>query len=157
MRQGSLRKLTVGSIIQKYGVAHVSVKAKGSKYLTLKIPDEVLESIKVYRRSLQSSSTPDAPLFLSMKPGPAGPKPMAAHEVRDLVKRYAKKALIRKVVTPHTLRHSAFSIELQNGATIAEISKQAGHSSLAVTGRYLHCLGSQAVDRNPLFSKQLIG
>jgi site-specific recombinase XerD len=67
--------------------------------------------------------------------------------VRDLLKRLTAKAGIDKRVHPHGLRHT-FADELrQSDADVVAISKLLGHSSIAVTARYLdHLTNPSAVE-----------
>jgi site-specific recombinase XerD len=63
--------------------------------------------------------------------------PMSDDYVRGLLRRLADKAGIEKRVHPHGLRHT-FAVELEaNGTPVTVISKLLGHSSVAVTARYL--------------------
>ena len=82
------------------------------------------------------------PLFCTLDGGPVSDR-----YVRDMLKRYAAKAGIEKRVHPHGLRHT-FADELrQAGADVVTISKLLGHSSIAVTARYLdHLTNGQAVE-----------
>jgi len=63
-----------------------------------------------------------------------------------LLRRLAARACITKRVHPHGLRHT-FAVELeQAGTPVSVISKLLGHSSVAVTARYLdHLTNGQAV------------
>jgi site-specific recombinase XerD len=72
--------------------------------------------------------------------------PMSDDYVRGLLKRLAAKAGIEKRVHPHGLRHT-FAVELEAaGVPVTVISKLLGHSSVAVTARYLdHLTNNQAV------------
>ena len=65
---------------------------------------------------------------------------------RNLTKRLAVKIGTDKRVHPHGLRHT-FAVELeQAGTPVTTISKLLGHSSIAVTARYLdHLTNDQAV------------
>jgi integrase/recombinase XerD len=83
----------------------------------------------------------NGPLFCTLDGGP-----LSDRYVRDLLKRLASKAGIDKRVHPHGLRHT-FAFELQEqGVPVATISKLLGHSSIAVTSRYLdHLTNDQAV------------
>ena len=67
--------------------------------------------------------------------------------MRLLLQRLAAKAGVEKRVHPHGLRHT-FADELRSaGADIVTISKLLGHSSIAVTNRYLdHLSNAQAVE-----------
>jgi site-specific recombinase XerD len=73
--------------------------------------------------------------------------PLSDDYVRGLLRRLAAKAGIDKRVHPHGLRHS-FAVELEAAGTpVTTISKLLGHSSVAVTARYLdHLTNGQAVD-----------
>jgi integrase/recombinase XerD len=61
--------------------------------------------------------------------------------IRKVVKRIALKA-ISKGATPHFYRHSAASHAIAHGCPINLIQVQLNHSSLAVTGKYLHAIPS---------------
>lgn len=58
--------------------------------------------------------------------------------IQILVKKYAKKAGIKKKVTPHTLRHTFATHLLQNKANIMVIKDLLGHASLSTTQIYTH-------------------
>lgn len=63
--------------------------------------------------------------------------PVSDDYVRNLLRRLAAKAGIEKRVHPHGLRHS-YAVELRKaGMDVAAISRLLGHSSVAVTARYL--------------------
>lgn len=93
----------------------------------------------------------DARKKLGLKNGPLfctlDGSPLSDRYVRDLLKRLAAKAGIDKRVHPHGLRHT-FSDELRrSGADVVTISKLLGHSSIAVTARYLdHLTNAGAVE-----------
>jgi site-specific recombinase XerD len=84
----------------------------------------------------------NGPLFCTL-----GGRPLYAQYVRLLLQRLAAKAGIDKRVHPHGLRHT-FADELRRaGMDVVTISKLLGHSSIAVTARYLdHLTNGQAVD-----------
>jgi len=76
-----------------------------------------------------------APLFCTLDGGP-----IAAQYVRALLKRLAGECRIERRVHPHGLRH-AYAAELErSGMRPLQISRLLGHSSLAVTDRYLRSL-----------------
>ena len=73
--------------------------------------------------------------------------PLSDRYVRDLLRRLADRAGIAKRVHPHGLRHT-FAVGLEAAGTLVTVSsKLLGHSSIAVTHRYLdHLTNGQAVE-----------
>jgi integrase/recombinase XerD len=55
-----------------------------------------------------------------------------------IIKKYARKAGIKKNVSPHTFRHTCATAMIKNKADICTIQKLLGHSSLKSTQVYTH-------------------
>lgn len=51
-------------------------------------------------------------------------------------RRYAARAGIKKMVTPHLLRHSMATLMLHNGANIMDIQNLLGHADIKTTAQY---------------------
>ena len=80
---------------------------------------------------------PRAKLFCTLDGGP-----VSDDYVRGLLRRLGASAGITKRVHPHGLRHT-FAVELEaTGVPVTTISKLLGHSSVAVTARYLDHLSN---------------
>jgi site-specific recombinase XerD len=97
---------------------------------------------KAHRVRYRPEYCPDVVLFCTADGGL-----LSDDYVRGLLRRLAARAGIDKRVHPHGLRHS-FAVELEAAGTpVTTISKLLGHSSVAVTVRYLdHLTNGRAVD-----------
>src|SRR3990170_7078853 len=67
--------------------------------------------------------------------------PLSDHVVGIMVKTYARKAGIKKKVSPHVFRHTFATDLVRNGADITAVQKMLGHSTLSITHIYTRVAG----------------
>ncbi len=80
-------------------------------------------------------------VFTSMSKNAKG-KQLQPRYIQDMISRYAKRAGIKKNVSPHTLRHS-FATDLYRKIKDPVTVKNAlGHSSITTTMIYVHLVGA---------------
>jgi integrase/recombinase XerD len=81
------------------------------------------------------------PLFCTISKGAGLGSRIDSSYVRRLLPRLAEKAGIERRVHPHALRHSFATALAHEGKPLPVITAQLGHSSTAVTDRYLSKIG----------------
>lgn len=64
--------------------------------------------------------------------------PLSKQVLELMVREYARKAGIKKKVTPHTFRHTFATDLIRNGADIIAVRNMLGHSYLSATNIYIH-------------------
>jgi len=107
----------------------VNLFGKGGETRTVKLSVATWKELQALRNGADN----EAPVFVSQKSGA-----MTERQMRRIVEAAAKRAGIAGNVSPHWLRHSHASHALERGASVALVRDTLGHSSLAVTSRYLH-------------------
>ncbi len=134
MRVSELVGLKIESL--NFDIGYVRCIGKGSKERIIPIGRKAKEAIqrycdKVRPKLAKSNMTSD--LFLSRLG-----KRMTRQSVWKLIKHYAAEAHIKKVIKPHTLRHSFATHLLEHGADLRSVQEMLGHSDISTTQIYTH-------------------
>ena len=102
--------------------------AKGKKNRVLPLPKSLLNDLSDYYMAFK----PKDYLFEGQNGGPYSIK-----SIQQLTKKYARKAAINKEVTPHKLRHSYATHQLEKGINIRYLQELLGHHSMKSTEVYI--------------------
>ena len=151
MRRSELARLKVSDIDSQRMIIRV-VEGKGGKDRDLPLSPSLLETLREYWRWRK----PKTYLFPSRDPRRGPEQPISDKTVWIACSEAARRAGIRKRVTPHTLRHSWATHLLEAGTDLRTIQVLLGHGDLETTAQYLHLSQRhlQAVN-NPLDSLSL--
>ncbi len=103
---------------------------KGDKDRIVVVSPKVIEALQNY---LYTRDDDMEYLFASQRSNQ-----ISRVQVFRIVRKYAKKAGIKKEVTPHVLRHTLATTLLRRGVDIRFIQQFLGHSSVATTQIYTH-------------------
>lgn len=132
LRASELCQLKWKNLRNRGESGQVAVKGKGSKSRSILLP----KSLWVELMQLRGEAAASEPVFQSRKGKQGGH--LTRERVHQIVKAAAKRAGIEGKVSPHWLRHAHATHALERGAKIHLVANTLGHSSIAVTGRYLH-------------------
>ncbi len=134
LRVSELVGLNISNINLDAG--YVRTVGKGSKERMVPMGSKALEALKDYlsdgRAGLlkkQSSSF----LFLNSRG-----RHMTRQGFWKIIKRYGLAAGIKKVITPHIMRHSFASHLLEYGADLRSVQVMLGHADISTTQIYTH-------------------
>jgi site-specific recombinase XerD len=118
----------------------VRVKGKFSKDRVVPLGKHAVKFLKEYITRVRPGQTKNNKalrnLFVSRFSGP-----LSKQVIELMVRDYAKKAGIKKKVTPHTFRHTFATDLIRNGADITAVRKMLGHSYLSATNIYIRVAG----------------
>lgn len=132
LRVSELCFLKIEQINIEAGILRVF--GKGSKERIIPLGDNAKKALDSYlirsRPSFVNEKT-DTTVFLSRLG-----KGLSRKTIWYMIKRYTEKALIKKVIKPHTLRHSFATHLLEGGADLRSIQDLLGHADISTTQIY---------------------
>lgn len=135
MRVSEVTDLKVNDIDLDLGI--VRCYGKGQKERILPLGKKVCYALSKYlessRNLLGKKNKISDSLFLN-KSG----KKLSRQSIWKIIKKYIRKAGIKKEVSPHTLRHSFATHLLERGADLRIVQELLGHSDISTTQIYTH-------------------
>lgn len=110
---------------------YLNVFGKGSKTRVVRLPVPLIAELKAFK---PRGSKRNDYMFISARTK----SKLRRESVTQLIKAIAREVGIDKPVSSHTLRHCHATNSLEKGAPISLVKETLGHSSVAITSRYLH-------------------
>jgi site-specific recombinase XerD len=140
LRLEELLKLRPKDMHQRQGVIHLRIRGKGSKTRYVPAHPAALETIDFYLDAAGHRQDVDGPLFRPVK-NPSGDgdtnKALSPSGIyHRVLRKYAKAAGIAAEFSPHSLRATAATNALDNGADIAQVQAWLGHANISTTRLY---------------------
>lgn len=139
LRKGELLDLKMGDLDTERGVDVIRVRGKGHRIRILPITQRVKYALEHYFYVCSRDKTQkESPLFTPTKNPRYGvlEKTLNPNAVTYLVKRYATKSGILKLISPHSCRATCISNALDKKATHRSVQSLAGWSTPLMIQRY---------------------
>jgi integrase/recombinase XerD len=118
-------------------VGFIRVLGKGDKERLVPIGSSAIKYITIYKNQIRVHVNPakgnEDILFLNNR-GSKLSRVMIFYIIKDLV----VKAGIKKIVSPHTFRHSFATHLVEGGADLRAVQEMLGHASITTTEIYTH-------------------
>jgi site-specific recombinase XerD len=147
LRKAEICTLRVRDLKTYRNQAVIDVTGKGNRFRRLPLKDETLLSIQDYLKASKNGTGPDYPLFRTLgKHGPYEQTGLTPKAVDCLIKSAGRKALIRKRIHPHVMRHTFATTLLDKGVDLKTVQDLMGHSHIRTTERYLHSTDDRKVE-----------
>lgn len=135
LRVSEACSLKVSHLYQETGL--LLVRGKGDKERLVPCGSSAWEALRHYqngwRKQLPITPTGKDLVFLNRFG-----TPLSRISIFNLIKRTAADAGIRKVVSPHSLRHAFATHLVENGADLRAVQMMLGHASITTTEIYTH-------------------
>lgn len=129
LRVSEVAKLRPEDIDSDRMMLHVR-QGKGRKDRYVPLSPALLQKLRHYWKLYR----PQTWLF----PGQHLARPMSIITIAAIVRKACQRVDIKKKVTPHTLRHTYATHQLENGVDVRVIQKLLGHVRLETTAIYTH-------------------
>lgn len=134
LRVSELTSLDMDSV--NFNFKYLRCIGKGSKERLVPVGEKALEALQRYlglgRPALAKAHSRDA--LLLTRTG----RRMRREDVFRLIRKRALAAGLRKLLSPHVLRHSFATHLLENGADLRVVQEMLGHANLSTTQIYTH-------------------
>jgi len=128
--------LKAGDLDRSRGV--IRVVGKGGRERQVKLGDSLYDLLRAYWVEVRVKAAPGATLSRASWLFVSGTgNPLRVESARQALALAARAAGIGKQVTPHTLRHSFATAQLEAGTDLRTVQTQLGHGSLSTTQVYL--------------------
>jgi len=142
MRISEIANLKISAVYDEIGF--IKILGKGNKERLVPFGRHAAHAVDKYRSEIREKlrrGTESDYLFLSNRG-----KKFTRVGIWKLIKKYARRAAVKKEVTPHTFRHSFATHMLEGGADLRIVQELLGHASITTTQIYTQ------VDREYLLS-----
>jgi integrase/recombinase XerD len=134
MRVSELSQLRMEHVNLEIGYIRCVGKAQKERLIPIgRQAREALARYCVMARPQYTRSDSPADVFLSRLG-----KRLSRQSIWKLIKHYARKANISKVIKPHTLRHSFATHLIEHGADLRSVQEMLGHADISTTQIYTH-------------------
>lgn len=135
LRVSELVNLRLSNLYFKEGF--IRIMGKGSKERLVPIGEKAIREINLYleqRRLMPNIHNQSQNILFLNRRG----KKLSREMIFTIVKNLAEKASIKKIVSPHTFRHSFASHLIDGGADLRAVQEMLGHESIITTEIYTH-------------------
>jgi site-specific recombinase XerD len=139
LRRAEIAALKVGDLHQNRGFDSLRVIRKGGRKEALAINPQTAQRIRAYLDLAGHAADQDGPLFRPLKHNGKRQetrRPMSPDNIDRIVRRYAARIGIERGHSAHSMRATFITTALENGASLEDVQRAAGHRDPSTTKLY---------------------
>jgi integrase/recombinase XerD len=151
-RTVEMYRLNVGDVVRQGQRVGLKVSSKRHTRIVPLIPQlaQILDEYLRVRRGAGFDCTVDSPLSIALSHGNKGER-LSRRGIRQVVDKYLQatnlKCMEGRTLSAHSLRHTAGTLALRNGASLRQVQDLLGHADPRTTAIYAHV--GDRWDNNP--------
>ena len=139
LRRAEIARLKVGDFHLNRGYDSLKVVRKGGKKGSLAIHPQTAQRIKDYMAKVGNEGDNTAPLFLPVRGNQRTTderRHLHPDEIGRMVRTYAKRIGLARGYSAHSMRTTFITTALDNGASLEDVQRAAGHADPSTTKLY---------------------
>lgn len=136
LRRSEVASLKISDIKANGEFTVIQFIGKRNKRREIPLKPEVVQVIREYLTATGRDFQSEGYLFQSHSNRNNNSDGITPEAVFYMVRRYISNANIEKTISPHSFRHSAVTIALDNGSSYREVMNLTGHSDTRLVMRY---------------------
>lgn len=138
-RRAEIASLTVGDFHMNRGYDSLKVVRKGGKKGSLAIHPQTAQRIRDYLEKARHQDDLDGPLFRPVRGNREGQderRHLHPDVIDRLLRKYAKRIGLDRGYSAHSMRATFITTALDNGASLEDVQRAAGHADPSTTKLY---------------------
>lgn len=152
LRSAELRTLSIGNVVLAEPLKednYIVVMGKGRKQREIPLGNRAVAVLSRYLREYRQGASKTDTVFISRdrKAGSRRRGQLSHEGLRDILERLRELSTLSSDldVNPHKFRHTFATCFMANGGDIYTLSRLLGHTSVAITEKYLKTLSARAI------------
>jgi integrase len=139
LRRAEIAGLAVEDLHQNRGFDSLRIVRKGGRRDALAIHPNVAQRIRAYLGAAGHADDLDGPMFRPLshnRKGQEGRRHMDPDAIDRVLRKHAKAVGLGRGYSAHSMRATFITTALENGATLDDVQRAAGHSEPSTTKLY---------------------
>ena len=139
LRRAEIAALRVGDLHQNRGYDSLWVTRKGRKRDSVAVHPQVVQRIHAYLHVAGHAAELEAPMFRPVRSNGRrcqSDRPLSPDSIDRLLRKYCAAIGLKRGFSAHSMRATFITTTLDNGASLEDVQRAAGHADPSTTKLY---------------------